>query len=478
MASLKNHRHPEDENNISVGSLILLILLISYKVVLIMKFEVKNPNAAGIDVGSRFHCVSVGLRTEDKRTYGVFTEDLINLCEWLVSRDVKTVALESTGFYWKQLYTMIESYGMEAVLVNPQFTKNMRNRKPSDLADSQWIFKLHTTGLLPHSFQPVEDVEQIRTLTRHRKQIIEDSSRCVNKMQKSLILMNIQLSTVISDIMGVSGKAIVKAILSGERDAKALASLVKTKLKASPEEIRKSLVGFWKESHLFELQQNFEAYEFYRKQLEQCDQKLDELLQKMVVKNNQADLYFDQKDSKKKIRHLNAPKFKIENYAYQLSEGVNLLEIEGVSYDLLLTLATEVGIQAVTTKFETKKNFVSWLAICPNKKVSGGKVLSSKVGKGNKNLRSAFITAAVASSKVKGSYLQTYFYRMKSNSDGRTAKMATAKKIAEIVYSMLKNKTRYEPKRNVESQEKQKLSSIKKITKLMQKYGIEAKDVA
>ncbi len=137
--------------------------------------------------------------------------------------------------YWKQLYTRIESYGMEAVQVNPLFTKNMRNRKPSDLADSQWIYKLHTTGLLPQSFQPGEDVEQLRTLARHRKQIIEDSSRCVNKMQKSLILMNIQLPTIISDIMGVSGKAIVNAILSGEGDAKVLVSLVKTKLQDSPE---------------------------------------------------------------------------------------------------------------------------------------------------------------------------------------------------------------------------------------------------
>lgn len=443
-----------------------------------MKFEVKNPNAAGIDVGSRFHCVSVGMHPEDKKTYGVFTEDLIALCLWLLSRGVTTVALESTGFYWKQLYTMIESYGMEAVLVNPLFTKNMRNRKPSDLADSQWIYKLHTTGLLPQSFQPGEDVEQLRTLARHRKHIIEDSSRCVNKMQKSLILMNIQLPTIISDIMGVSGKAIVNAILSGERDAKVLASLVKTKLQASPEEIRKSLVGFWKESHLFELRQNYDAYEFYRKQLEQCDEKLNDQLDKLVKKNNQADLCFDHKCGKKKVRQQNAPKFKIEDYAYQMSDGVNLLEIEGVSYDLLLTLVTEVGLEAIITKFPSKRHFVSWLALCPNKKVSGGKVLSSKVGKGNRNLRNAFISASVGAAKVKGSYLQSFYYRIKSSADGKVAKMATAKKIAEIVYTMLKNKTPYDAKKNLQSEENQKQQSIKRINKLMQKYGIEAKDIA
>ncbi len=183
--------------------------------------------------------------------------------------------------------------------------------------------------------------------------------------------------------------------------------------------------------------------------MEQCDEKLNEQLQKLVEKNNQADLYFDPKSGKKKVRYQNSPKFKIEDYAFQMSDGVKLLEIEGVSYDLLLTLVTEVGLEDITTKFPSKKHLVSWLALCPNKKVSGGKVLSSKVGKGNKNLRGAFISASVGAAKVKGSYLQSFYYRIKSSADGKVAKMATAKKIAEIVYTMLKNKTTYDAKMNL-----------------------------
>ncbi|MBK8390288.1 MAG: transposase [Saprospiraceae bacterium] len=265
-----------------------------------MLFEIKNGNAGGVDVGSKFHCASIGPLPTQQMTVGVTTADLRKLCEWFVSNKVETVAMESTGFYWKQLFVMIQEYGMEAVLVNPLFTKNIRNRKPSDMADAQWIWKLHATGLLPSSFQPSAEIEQIRTLARHRKSLLEGTSRCVKKIQKSLVLMNIQLPAVISDIMGTSGKAIIRAILSGQRDAKELAQLAGKNLKTSKEDLEKALEGNWRESNLFELKQNYDHYEFLRSQIEECDTKIDELITLLIIKDGKSDDLSLTKSKKKK----------------------------------------------------------------------------------------------------------------------------------------------------------------------------------
>ena len=442
-----------------------------------MLFEIKNGNAGGVDVGSKFHCASIGPMPNQQMTVGVTTTDLRKLCEWFVSNKVETVAMESTGFYWKQLFVMIQEYGMEAVLVNPQFTKNIRNRKPSDMADAQWIWKLHATGLLPSSFQPSAETEQIRTLARHRKSLIEGTSRCVKKMQKSLVLMNIQLPAVISDIMGTSGKAIIKAILSDQRDAKELAQLAGKNLKTSKEDLERALEGNWRESNLFELKQNYDQYEFLRSQIEECDQKIDELINLLLITDVRSEDVIVTK-SKKKRRQANAPKFKIEDFAKTLNGGIDIMNIEGVSYDTVFTLLSEVGFEELKTKFKSSKHFVSWLGLCPNNKVSGGKLLSSRTTKGNKNLRNAFINAAVGAAKVKNSPLFQYYNRIKSRAGTKIARMATAKKIATIAYTMIVKKVEYEPTKISINPEKLKCINISRIQKMMQKHNITFEEIA
>jgi transposase len=264
---------------------------------------ITNAHAAGIDVGSRFHCVSVGEGKEDGQEFGVFTEDLHALCEWLKSKGVQSVAMESTGFYWKQLFLMIQSYGMEACLINAAYTKNIRGRKPSDMADSQWIWKMHSVGILPSSYQPDEFTEELRTYTRHRKGLIEGASHCVSRMQKCLTLMNVHLPVVLTDIMGKSGQDIIGAILSGERDGTKLAALADVKVKATPVTIAKALTGNWKDSYLFELKQHWNIYHFYRQQLRDCDGEIDKLLNQKVIATGQAELVYEPK-KKSRIKRM------------------------------------------------------------------------------------------------------------------------------------------------------------------------------
>ncbi|RME08583.1 MAG: hypothetical protein D6816_05420 [Bacteroidetes bacterium] len=258
-----------------------------------MEFSLVNEHAAGIDVGSRTHWVSIGTLEGQTREYGVFTDDLHAMCQWLKSEGIRTVALESTGFYWKQLFLMLQSYGMEVCLVNASYTKNVRGRKPSDLADSQWIWKLHSVGLLTASFQPSFFTEELRTYTRHRKRLIEDASRCTNKIQKCLIMMNIQLPIVISDVTGKSGTAIIEAILSGERDGKKLAALANGRLRADKKTLARALTGIWQESQLFELEQHWQSYQHYQRQLAQCDQRIDAFLRNHVESTGQAELVYE-----------------------------------------------------------------------------------------------------------------------------------------------------------------------------------------
>lgn len=243
-----------------------------------MVFPTVNSNAAGIDIGSREHFACVGPNPEkDIRVFSSFTTSLHEMACWFQSRNVKTIAMESTGVYWKSPFMLLQDYGFEVILVNSSHTKNVSGKK-SDMNDCQWIWKLHGAGLLHASFQPDDFTEQLRTYSRRRKSLIEDASRCTNKMQKTLILMNLHLPVVLSDITGKSGQAILSAILSGERDAKVLSQLVDCRVKASKETIEQALTGFWQDQHLFELKQCWDAFHFHRKQIMQCDEEIDRIL--------------------------------------------------------------------------------------------------------------------------------------------------------------------------------------------------------
>jgi transposase len=262
-----------------------------------------NPHAAGIDIGDTLHCVAIndGNGGHEVKTTSAFTCDLQEIVDYLKSNEVTTAAMESTGVYWLPLYLMLEEAGIEPYLVNAKHVKNVTGRKKDD-TDSIWIQKLHTCGLLQKSFQPDNEIRILRNYTRQRGNLILLSSDAVRRMQKSLELMNIKIHTVISDILGKTGMAMVKAILSGERSPQILSTLCDPRIKASKEEIIKSLQGIWKEEYLFMLEQAVENYEFHQNQIKRCEEKIKEQLLKQVAIINEGDITCLEETQKKKLK--------------------------------------------------------------------------------------------------------------------------------------------------------------------------------
>jgi transposase len=247
--------------------------------------EVVHPDAAGIDIGGREHWVAISPERDPEpvRCFGPFTADLREMAEWLVSKGVRTVALQSTGVYWMPAYEILEQHGLEVYLVNARHTKNVPGRK-SDIQECQWLLKLHAFGLLNNSFQPSDEIRVARTLWRHRGHLVAEASSTIQRMQKALIEMNVQLSTVLSDLSGVSGMAIVGAILEGERNPEQLAALAQPGVKATPEDIAKSLEGNWRPELLFVLRQEVELYRTYQKKIGDCDRQLRRHLESLAGK--------------------------------------------------------------------------------------------------------------------------------------------------------------------------------------------------
>ena len=250
-----------------------------------------NLHASGIDIGDTFHCVAIsdGKGGHEVKTTSSFTCDLIEIVNYLKSNGITTAAMESTGVYWLPLYIMLEEAGIEVYLVNARHVKNVTGRKKDD-TDSIWIQKLHTCGLLQKSFQPDNEIRILRNYTRQRKNLISLGSDAVRRMQKALELMNIKIHTVISDILGKTGMNMVKAIIAGERDPQILCTLCDPRIKASQEEIIKSLQGIWNEEYLFMLEQALENYEFHQKQIKSCEEKIKQQLLKQVAKIKEGDI--------------------------------------------------------------------------------------------------------------------------------------------------------------------------------------------
>lgn len=251
-----------------------------------MSLEVANPNAAGIDVGSRSHYVAIGVNNEDVQEFGVYQEDLDKLTGWLLSCGVRTVAMESTGTYWQSLYATLRASGIEVLLANGKFTKNVKGRK-TDVQDCQWIYKLHSLGMLGGSFLPDEATEQLRTYCRHRSNLVSISSDITRRMQKYLRLMNLRLDVVVNDICGQTGIKIIEAVCLGEKDGNKLASLRNGNCKKSEEEIAKALQSNGRKDYLFALQQEYAMYKSSQKQISECDKEIEKLLQEQIAKDEE-----------------------------------------------------------------------------------------------------------------------------------------------------------------------------------------------
>lgn len=389
------------------------------------KLAIVNPNAAGIDIADTEMqvCVPEDRDGENNRRFGSFTQDLNTIVDWLKDCRITTVAMEATGIYYLSLFLKLQDAGIDVLLANPQDVKNLSGRK-TDAADAEWLMVLHRYGLLKPCYQPGNVARQIRNLTRQRSNLIRMAEKEVQYMQKAMEQMNIKLSTVISDITGLSGRKIITAILDGQRDTYALASLAESNCKASQEEIALSLEGTWDEDLLFMLKQSLDAYDFFLSQVSDCDTEIEKLLSLYGARIDSANAELV-RCKRKKSRSKNAPKMDIENFAYQLW-GVNVFEIPGLKDTAVMHLIGELGHDFID-KFESAEKFSSWCNLAPNNKISGGKILSSKIMKRKNPVGQIFRTAAAPLARDKGE-MGNYYRRMKAKSGGKLCKLINPKR--------------------------------------------------
>lgn len=430
-----------------------------------LEFTVVNPHAAGIDIAARMHAVAVppGRDSQQVRMFGAFTDDLQAIAGWLKDCQVTTVAMESTGVYWKPLFAVLVEQGFEVYLVNARQVKNITGRK-TDMDDARWIQKLHSCGLLNTSFLPDNETESLRTLVRYRRSLMQDSSRHVLRMEKSLELMNIKIHGIISDIMGKTGKAIVEAIIAGERDAANFMQYVDPRIKAPRSELVRSLEGNWRKEHLFTLGQCYELYHYLQQKIAACDQEIELILQQMVALQQYGEIENLSAGTKKKTK--NQPAFNVKGYLEKI-HGINVTAIYGMSEITSLEVLSETGTDL--SKWETEKHFISWLNLCPNNKITGGKLISSKLLKKKSNPAAQAFRAAANSLKTSENWLGDFFRRKKSKGGHKYAIVATARKIALIYYLMVRNKQKFNPIDLSEYRSKYKESRINYLEKQLAK---------
>lgn len=435
----------------------------------LVTLDAVNPFAAGIDVGSRSHYVALGQEEGEVQEFGVFTQDLHQICQHLLNNAVTTVALESTGSYWQPLFVMLQQYGLNPILVNGKFTKNAKGRK-TDVKDCQWIQRLHTVGMPEGSFIPDLFTETVRQYYRHRQCLVESAAAYINKMQKALRLINIRLDAVLRDVMGRSGKDIIEAILNGERSAKALAALAQSTVKATSVQPEAALTGDWREEYIFELRHCYELYQYYHIKIDECDQEIKKILTMQIErKQKQAALPMTAtvKIKKKKARK-NEPSIDIQRLAADLSGGIDISTIEGIGLGFILCMVAETGLEL--DAFPTSKQFASWLRLAPNLKITGSKVISSNTKSGKNRLARAFMHSANAiGNKKSGDYLVSFFKRIQHKKGRMVAIVATARKLATIVWNMLVKKVAYSPVPTQQQAEKIRKNQLKNIqTKIRQ----------
>jgi transposase len=405
-----------------------------------LSLDVVHPDAAGIDIGNEFHYVAVPPDRDSQpvRCFGCTTAELKAMGDWLNQCGIHTVAMQSTGVYWIAVYDILEAAGLEVYLVNARDTKNLPGRK-TDVQESQWLMKLHTYGLLRNSFRPPQEIRTLRTYWRQRNDLVRSAGRHIQRMQKALTQMNIQLANVLSDVSGVTGQAIIKAILAGERDPLELAAFRDSRVKASEEEIARSLEGNWQEDLLFVLRQEQEGYEFCQKQMAECDRQLKRYLQDREDRSQGADLPEETRKGRRQRKKGNAPQFDLRGELFRMT-GTDLTQIDGVDVMTATTILSEAGWDM--SRWEDESHFVSWLRLCPDNRISGNKV----IGKGRlptNNRASIALRMAASTLWRSNTYLGAQFRRLKTKLGAPIATKAMAAKLARLVYRMLRYGMKY-----------------------------------
>lgn len=328
-----------------------------------------HPNAAGVDIGSKFHVVAVrhDKSTESVRTFQSFTTDLHDMAKWLKSCDITSIAMESTGIYWIPAFEILESYGFEVFLVNAREAKNVPGRK-TDVKDAQWIQRLHQLGLLRASFRLDKQVAVLRAYIRQRERFLEFKASHIQHMQKALMQMNLQLHHVVSDITGVTGMKIIRAIIAGERQPAILAQHRDIRCKESSQTIEKSLKGNYQEEHLFSLTQAVELFDYYTQKVNECDRRIEATLNLLRKDKQLPDKPLPK--ARHRTKQPNALTFDIRSSLYQVL-GIDLTQIHGIGPSLALKLISECGTDM--SRWPTSKHFTSWLCLSPGNKISGGR---------------------------------------------------------------------------------------------------------
>jgi len=398
-------------------------------------FPLINPHAAGIDIGAEKHWVAVPAdrAAQPVRCFGCFTADLYALAEWLQHCRITTVAMESTGVYWIPVFQILERQGFQVKLVNARHVKQVPGRK-TDVSDCQWLQRLHTYGLLQGSFRPDDQVCVLRSYWRHRDTLIQYAAAHVQHMQKALTQMNLHLHTVISDITGATGLRIIRAILAGERNPLVLGQMKDRRVQRSVHEIAKALQGDYRAEHLFALQQALELYEFYHQQIRACDCQIQECVQRFESKGTlpTVPLPAPQQLSRKPRR--NQPSVDLRTHLYRIT-GVDFTQIAGLDVSTVYTIISEVGLNPHA--FPTAKCFASWLGVCPDNRITGGKVKSSKTRKVVNRAATAFRLAAQTLARS-SSALGGYYRRIRARRGAPKAITATAHKLARLFYHLWK----------------------------------------
>lgn len=398
------------------------------------KLQVVHPDAAAIDIGSRFHVVAIPPDRDPQpvRRFDTFTGDLCRLADWLTEQKIVTIAMESTGVYWIPVYELLEERGFEVILANAREAKNVPGRK-TDINDAQWLQRLHAYGLLRSSFRPAQELASLRALLRQRERLLGYCASHIQHMQKALMEMNLQLHHVVADITGKTGMRILRAIAQGQRDSAVLASFRDPRCKASEETIRQSLEGHYREEHLLVLRQSLSLYDTYHEHVAECDKSIEATLKRLSLATPAPE------GSLPTARHRdanpNAPAFDVRHALFQVL-GIDLTQIHGLGPYLVLKLISECGNDM--SRWPTVKHFTSWLALSPGNKISGGKVLSSRTRR-TKNRAAALLRLAATTIGRSQTALGAFYRRLASRIGKAKAVTATARKIAVLFYNVLRH---------------------------------------
>jgi transposase len=433
-------------------------------------WSVVNPHAAGLDIGASeiWACVPADRDTSPVRSFGTFTPDLQALAAWLVAGRVKSVAMASTGVYWIPIFELLEERGLEVYLVNARHIKNVPGRK-SDVQDCQWIQRLHQYGFLRASFRPEAEMVVLRSYLRQRAMLLEHRAAHIQHMQKALHQMNVQLTQVLSDISGVTGLAIIRAIVAGERNPSQLAQLRHGRCRRSQADIAKALTGHYRPEHVFALKQALALYDAYTAQLAECDQQIEQLYSAIKPRFEPDDP--DQPlgpDRKINSHSKNAPNFDVRRQLFQLT-GVDLTAVDGLDVSTAQMLLSEIGTDM--SRWRSEKHFCSWLGLAPHNDITGGRVVRSRTLPTHNRAGQALRMAAYAVGRGK-SALGAFYRRLRARLGPEQALTATAHKIARIVYHMLRHRQSYRALSAADYDQQQHQRELKSLQRRAAKLGL------